>query len=46
MDGSANAAVVPYNGTESLMLCGNPGMHCYVWLETGWEKTPGHKYAT
>merc|ERR1711970_1078877 len=28
--------VVPYEGTDTLMVCRGD---CFVWLETGWEKT-------
>ena len=30
------AAVVPYGGADSLMLCDSM-VHCYVWRNSGWE---------
>merc|ERR1719431_2222787 len=41
-----SAAVVPYNGTDSLMVCGGERSEygCYVWLQSGWKLTETEFY--
>ena len=36
---SASAAVVPYGGADTLMVCGLTflDLGCYVWRQSGWE---------